>query len=248
MYKASKIISLPVISLYESEYQGTIYNIVLDNKNHKCKFLYILNEEDNLEKVVNFNNIYLIGKNCVFIKNTNDIDLKSNYDFELSTLTSLINIPVYNLKGENLGTTKDIELNNKFNLENITLSSGATIPKTQVVNFSKTAILINDIIVNISKFKPKLATTKNYHCVNKIVILNNKTQTVKTNTSQPLSPTNNKIITDYKFLINRKLTQDIKTINGEIIAKKDTFIDKAIVNKASLHGKLIDLARYSKKN
>ena len=53
---------------------------------------------------------------------------------------------------------------------------------------------------------------------------------------------------DYKFLINRVITQDLKTINGEIIAKKDSLIDKSIVNRASLHGKLIELARYSKKN
>ena len=48
--------------------------------------------------------------------------------------------------------------------------------------------------------------------------------------------------------MDRTIVQDIKTINGEIIAKKDSLIDKTIVNKASLHGKLIELARYSKKN
>ena len=245
MYKISKIISLPVISLYESEYQGTIYNIVFDNKTQKCKFLYLLDNDDNIEKIVNLNNIYLIGKNCVFIKNNSCIDLKSNYDLETNNLTSLINISVYNMKGECLGLTKDIELDDKLNIQTITLANGTSLPHTQIVNFSKTAILVNDIVVNISKFKPKTITTKNYNCVNKIVILNKEEPKPINNTS---NKSNNKIITDYKFLINRVITQDLKTINGEIIAKKDSLIDKSIVNRASLHGKLIELARYSKKN
>ena len=248
MYKISKIISLPVISLYESEYQGTIYNIVFDNKCNKCKFLYILNDDDNIEKIINLNDIYLVGKNCIFIKNTSCIDLKTNFDMELKQFTPLINIPVYNMKGENIGLSKDVELDDKFNIQNITLTSGTIIPQNQIFNFSKTAIIVNDIVVNISKFKPKLVSTKNYNCVNNIVILNNKEPITRRNTPLKQTHNNNKIITDYRFLMDRTIVQDIKTINGEIIAKKDSLIDKTIVNKASLHGKLIELARYSKKN
>ena len=50
MYKISEIISLPVITLYESEFQGTAYNIIFDCKTQKCKFLSIINDEDELEK------------------------------------------------------------------------------------------------------------------------------------------------------------------------------------------------------
>jgi sporulation protein YlmC with PRC-barrel domain len=171
MYKISKIISLPIISLYESEYQGTIYNIVFDCKSQKCKFIYLLNEEDNIEKIISFSDIYTIGKHCIFIKNNSCLILKSNCDYLINNLTSLINLPVYNMKGDNIGTTKDIELDEKFDLQNIILSNGTSIPRTQIINFGKTTILVNDIIVNIAKFKPKLKTIKPYNCPSKVIIL-----------------------------------------------------------------------------
>ena len=59
--------------------------------------------------------------------------------------------------------------------------------------------------------------------------------------------TNNKIITDYRFLINRTITHDILALNGELIAKQNSKVTKEIINKASLYGKLMEVARYSKK-
>ena len=60
------------------------------------------------------------------------------------------------------------------------------------------------------------------------------------------TPPSNKIITDFRFLIGRYLSQDIVAFNGELIAKKDAVITKDIVNKASSYGKLVEIARYSK--
>ena len=154
------------------------------------------------------------------------------------------------MKGDNIGTAKDIELDDKFDLQNIILNNGTTVPKTQIINFGKTTILVNDIVVNIAKFKPKIKTIKPYNSPNRVIILKNNLSDITKNTkSKPITNNqNNKIITDYKFLMNRIISQDIISYNGEVIAKKGSCIDKSIVNKASLYGKLIELARYSKKN
>ena len=72
-----------------------------------------------------------------------------------------------------------------------------------------------------------------------------KSQNININQTQN-SNTNNKIITDFRFLIGRILSQDIIAINGELIAKKDAIVTKEIVNKASHFGKLVEIARYSK--
>ena len=58
--------------------------------------------------------------------------------------------------------------------------------------------------------------------------------------------TQNKIITDFRFLIGRILSQDVIALNGEMIARKDSIVTKDIVNKASSYGKLVEIARYSK--
>ncbi len=250
MYKISEIISSPVISLYESEFQGTIYNIIFDCKTQKCKFICLLNEEDNIEKVVNINDIYKVGPNCVFIKNTSCIELKSNYDYLTCNYSSLINLPIYNISGENLGIVLDIELNDNFNLEKFYLNNGKELEYNKLFNLGKSTILISDTTVNITKFKPKLKSISNKQCENKVIILSD-TQSFTNNinsTSKPPLKQNNKIITDYRFLINRTITQDILALNGELVAKQNSKITKEIINKASLLGKLMEVARYSKKN
>ncbi len=250
MYKISEIISLPVITLYESEFQGTAYNIIFDCKTQKCKFLCLLNEEDNIEKVVNIDDIYKIGTHCIFIKNTSCIELKSNYDYLACNYSSLINLPIYSLNGENVGTTLDIELDNRFNLEKIHLNNGNILDKNTLVNIGKSTILISDTNVNISKFKPKLKPAPKKDCPNKVIILSELEEINNTNIPYQNNIENkqqSRIITDYRFLINRKITKDILALNGEIIAKQNSKVTKEIINKASLYGKLMEIARYSKK-
>lgn len=251
MYKISEIISSPVISLYESEFQGTIYNIIFDCKTLKCKFLCVLNEEDNIEKFIDLNNIYKVGKNCVFIKNISLIELKSNFDYHVCNHSSLINLPIYDLNGNYIGIVSDIELDNKFNLEKIYLNNEQFIEHNKLLNFGKTIILISDISINLTKFKPKLKTINKNQNSNKVIILS-QSPTFTTNPKLSYNATqnnqNNKIITDYHFLINRTITKDILALNGELVAKQNSKITKEIINKASLYGKLIEVARHSKKN
>ena len=73
MYKISDIISTPVISLYEGEHIGIIYNIMFDYRQKKCNFACILNENDNIPRLIKFKDIFKIGNDCIFIKNTSFI-------------------------------------------------------------------------------------------------------------------------------------------------------------------------------
>jgi len=241
MYKISEIISSPVISLYESENQGIIYNVVFDLKTLKGKFFNLLNEKDNLEKVIEVNEIYKIGKNCLLIKNSSSIELKSNFDYLDCNCASIINLPIYNLNGELIGTSKDCTVDDKFNILKIILNNGDIIEKEKIINVGKSIILTNNTSINIHKFKPKLKisnTKKNND--KKVIILDTQKDETKAIKS-------NKIITDYRFLIGRTLDQDIISINGEILAKKGSIINNDMVKKASLYGKLVELARFSKK-
>ena len=110
---------------------------------------------------------------------------------------------------------------------------------------SKSIILINKTSINISKFKPKQKTRNNTISDNTISILSPPTQ--KHPDPELINNSTNKIITDFRFLIGRKLNKDIIAINGEIIAKSGNIISKETVHKASLYGKLAEITRYSKK-
>jgi len=240
MNKISNIISMPIISIYEGKCIGIAYNIAFDFKLKKCKYVLILDDNENTMSVLNFKDIYSIGKDCIFIKNTTLLTLQENFSKELEDYKSLINYKTYNLKGEYLGKVQDIEINNLYKITQIYLDNGQTIKSNSIANIGNIILTSNESI-KINKFKPQLNSVYNStsKVQDKVVILSNFSQ-LKTENQ-------NKIITDFRFLIGRILSKDIIAINGEMIAKNGSIITKDIVNKASFYGKLVEVARYSDK-
>lgn len=247
MFKVSDIISTPVISLYESEFQGIIYNIMFDFKNKKCKYLCVLNEDDGMQKILKVNDIYQIGNECIFIKNDSVLELECIYDIEMINYNNPLNLRAYDMNGKFLGTSSDIILDAKFNIQSIVLNTGENIKINEIFNLGKSALLVNNPNVNIAKFKPKQKTFPNKSNENKVVILSKPEEKVALSTNNTNNTTINKIITDFRFLVGRVLHKDIVAINGEMIAKTGATITKDIVNKASFYGKLAEIARYSNK-
>lgn len=244
MYKISEIISMPVISLYESEFQGIVYNIVFDTKTKKVKQLCILNENDGIKRLLNVKDIYIIGKDCIFVKHKAMLELECSNDNVLNKYVSILNLPVYNLDGELLGKSTDIEINTKYNITNIVLADNNKINSSNIINIGKTTILTHDKSVKISTFRPRLKTIPTTLNDSKVILLSSisKKENINNN-SHNISQ--NKVVTNPSYLTGRILTQDIVALNGELIAKKNSIINKDIVVKASLHGKLIEIYRYS---
>ena len=237
MYKISDIISRPVISLYEGEHIGIIYNIMFDYRQKKCNFACILNENDNIPRLIKFKDIFKIGNDCIFIKNLTCLDLETNCEKEMEENTNPINLKVYNLSCEFLGTSHDIIVDDNFRISQIVLNNGKIIERNDILNIGKSTIIVGSD-VSIQKFKPVVKSIKIQNSPKKVMILSDFINS-ETNTQ-------NKIITDFRFLIGRILSQDVIALNGEMIARKDSIVTKDIVNKASSYGKLVEIARYSK--
>ena len=237
MYKISDIISTPVISLYEGEHRGIIYNIMFAYRQKKCNFACILNENDNIPRLIKFKDIFKIGNDCIFIKNLTCLDLETNCEKEMEENTNPINLKVYNLSCEFLGTSHDIIVDDNFRISQIVLNNGKIIERNDILNIGKSTIIVGSD-VSIQKFKPVVKSIKIQNSPKKVMILSDFINS-ETNTQ-------NKIITDFRFLIGRILSQDVIALNGEMIARKDSIVTKDIVNKASSYGKLVEIARYSK--
>ncbi len=237
MKNLSEIISTTVVSLYESEYLGVIFNITFDYRQKKCKYACILNEEKNLLQVINFSDIYKVGKECVLIKNLSALELQTNHDKEFEKCRNPLNLPVYTIDGEYKGNSADMELDDEYNIINLVLNNGEKIASSKIINIGS-IILISDKKINIAKFRPqrKLPTTIETRS-DVVTIL----EPPKENSVPPT-----KLTTDARFLIGRIINKDIISINGEILAKKGMQITQSLLIKASLYGKLVELARYSK--
>lgn len=235
MKKLSQIISSTVISLFESEEVGIVYDAIFDYKTKKCKYVCILNEESNIIYSLNYQNVVSFGKDCTYIKNSSALELLDNLALECSTKKTPLNQKIYTLEGDYLGTCRDIEIDEDGNLINLILED-FTIGKNKIINIGSVIIVGNEN-VKIAKFKP---TTKiksnNTPSKDKVVILSEPT-------SQPTQP-QNKIITDSRFLLGRKVDKDIIATNGEIIARAGATITKGILACASSYGKLIEVTRH----
>lgn len=240
MNKVSEIISTPVISLYEGEYIGIIYNIIFDYKQKKCNYACVLDEKDNIPQIIKFKDIYKIGSQCVFIKNKSFLNLFTNCEKELETCGNPINLKVYNLNCEYVGTSHDVIIDDNFRMDKIILNNGKILEKDEVFNIGKSTIIIGQNNISVQKLKPITKSIKIQNKEKKVMILSDY---IKKDTPTPQS---NKIITDFRFLIGRVLSQDIIALNGEMIARKNSVVTKDIVSKASLYGKLVEIARYSK--
>lgn len=235
MNKVSKLISSTIISLFESNEVGIVYNIVFDPKTRKCKYILVLDEENNIIYNLKFTDIVNFGSDCAYIKNMSKMELWSNFDYS-KTATSPLNKKVYDIGGKYVGSCIDAEIDDSGNIENIILES-MVVPSSKIINFGS-VIIVGDSKVNINKYKPssniKTACPKEDK---RVKILDNETS--ESNFPQ------NKIITDSRFLIGRKIIQDILAFNGELIARSGATITKDILNRASNYGKLVEVARYS---
>lgn len=246
MKKISNIISMPTISIYESEYIGIVYNLMFNSRTYKCEYVSIFNDEETIPTIIKFNNLFQIGKHCVFIKNKDCLELQNNQDLILNNCINPLNLKTYDISGNFLGITKDIVLKND-SIYQIILNNDNVINSKDIFNIGKNTIIIkNANSIKLSKFKPNKIKLPKIQEDTKISIATpSSLQQLKVTPIEKSS--NNKLITDINFLLNRIIEKDILSYNGEIIAKNGTKITKDIVNKASQYGKLIEIARYSRK-
>lgn len=238
MYKVSNIISMPVLSIYESEYCGIVYNVLIDYKSKKIKYISILNENDNIPRIINIEYLYKIGNECIFIKNKENLSLEINHEEELKKYYNPINLIAYDLDGKNLGIVNDAIFNNKNKINEFIINN-KIYKIEEILNIGESAILVYNKKIDIKKFQPKQEI--------EIPLKNEKIVTI-TNSPNKINQEdniNNKIITDFRFLLGRRLNKDIIALNGEIITRSGTIITKEIINKASYYGKLVEIARYS---
>ncbi len=237
MTKLSQLISLPVFSIYEGKLEGTIENALLNAENNKIEFLLVYNEEDNLKKLVAFNEIYSISESGIAVKNSAFLNLYESMELKSCKCYNPINTMVFKVDGSYLGKVTDV-----------------VISKNKVTSF-----LINDIETDIKEvlsfnnsltlIKSKLGQRASAFKLPEI-----KTKVLDTKVSiQSPSPTRNQMVitpkravVNYSFLINRHVTKDILSTTGEVLLKRDTLVTLGVINLAKQFGKLKELTLFSK--
>ena len=236
MNKLSQLISLPIINIYDAKIEGFVENIYINKDTKKIEQLIVYDEDYDAYKTILFAQIYKIGNDAIFIRNSSMITLSENLEPLPRNLVSPINAHCYNFDGKYLGKLEDLHF--EGNTINYLLINGKQYAvKTAITINNKLLLLSSEKQVSIKNFRP--------HRRKKTLISSSL------NTNEPVVNILNsfapiKQITNYNFLLNRVITQDIKNSSGEIIANKDTIITIKTINKLRRYGKLKELVLYSK--
>lgn len=252
----------PVISLYESNVEGYVKNVVFDKYLKKMKYLVLF--EDNEfqdEKMIEISKIYNFGENAIIIKNNSALELKKE---EVLEIQNHINCKVFTTLGEFIGIISNVEINEKtFIAENIILTNNKKLTPNQFLSFGQDVFILQneDKQIKISNIKKKdILRSNKISSLNttvsiqpQISITPGNTIALNTTIQQPNLKTTNsgatipkRIFTNNtEFLLGRKTTKTIYSSNNEIIVKKNMNINEKVIQQAILFNKLRELAIYS---
>lgn len=235
MLKVSNIISSYVVSVYNGQIEGVVSNILFNEKK-RAKYL-IISQNDEQFLVLDTAKIYKIGDGAVIVKNSNALDLMASKELEIKNCFSPINSIVVSLNGNFLGYVSDIELDEKLNMKNFVVREGEVINLNNIINISDSAI-----IISTDEKKPKLG---NFKEKSKIQISLNNSNEIVNILEKPDTILPNRTVTNYNFLINRKVSKNILNFNGEVIIKENQIITSKILDIARINGKIRELTKYS---
>ncbi len=213
MFKATNIIGIQVISVYEGQVLGYVKNLIFSADYKKLKALVICDSKiEEKQYMLDVKNILNL-QDVLFVKNSTLLQVNA-----VQQDNSPINLPAFLLDGKKLGIVCDVILDDKFIVSTFETSE-------QNVN-------------NIAKISKDLIIFGNENC--KFKLCNCKPRTEKQKVVQTVNKNSNVI--NIPFLIGKKVVKDIFTFNNEIIIRNGSVVTEKIIQIAKVNGKLRELA------
>ena len=206
MIYASDIIGKKVISLYESNFVGTISNLYLNKNKTKINIFELITPNE--EKVFfDLSSTYSLGENITIKSNTS---LLRYEDIDFSTLCpQIINKEIYNELGDFLGNVVDIVLNDKFYPQQIIISKPNTSVTKEYENLldggvdNKNQIHSNYQNLPFNKNSDIIFTTLSIKKLNRIgnVIITSSKENFKFSNLKPKISLNNNLKNNKVYLL-----------------------------------------------
>ena len=241
----SEILSKPIISLYDGTNEGFVLNACFNKTLQKLKYLIVSgneNAEDEEIYLVDVSNVFDFGQDAIVIKNNGSLELCSNLD-DTYSLNNPINSIAFDTKGTRLGTVRDVILDDALNTTKFMINT-SEIDFNKLASFSEGTLLFqSENIVNVKKFRPSFKKSNTINDTPVKILSLPKMEDDKKYTLQ--EATIQRLTGNTSLLLGRKLTRQIQTQNGELIAKKDSRITPKIITTATHHQKLREIALYS---
>lgn len=262
--KLSEIIKKPVLFLYEAKLEGEITGALIRRSGKKLDYLVHEGEKKSLIKAAK---VLSYGKDAIAVMNDFCLISPSDVDRKRYILAGFGEL--YSSKGEKMGAIEDIEFDEGGVATSLKYSGGS-------VEFSKIARMNFDIAVCMEEGCPLIRKVapkkiKMYSTAQQVIIFDKEDKPPVEESEQSVSVTESvaedyedsetvydmrektsdehvphRIISDYGFLLGRKVTANIFSFNRELIVEEGEVITTKIVEKARKYGKLVELTLNSK--
>ena len=203
----------PVISLFESNIEGYVKNIIFDKQLKKVKYFVIF--EDNEfqdEKMLDVQKVYNFNHDAIIIKNNSCLELKKE---EIFGISNHINCKVYSTTGEYLGLIADIELNDDLTTNKVILSTKLELVPTEFLTFGQDIFIKQDQdnIIKLASIRKRESILKSISTLEtKVSIL----PTVKTlseeNTSNKIDLSNSSELPPQLPIFPEPTTEDLNQL------------------------------------
>ena len=236
------LLQKPIISIFDCKNIGTCTNLIF-NKNYKC--IYIETSYKDMKYFINVRDIVSAENDGILIKNLSNLLLNTSIDLEISNNFNISTAAIYLTNGTFMGNVKNILLDNKFYVSQIITDKDFQLEKNMIYNLSNEIILAKETQRknNRYKYKPKSMPKSNTIYESLIVSTNANSIPTQSKTRKDNLDTYSKNISK---ILNRQITKDIFTTNGEIIAKSGSKITKECLKRAKTFGKLYELIKFSR--
>lgn len=237
------ILSKPVISLYNGTNEGVVLSACFSEDLKKLNYLIIVSSTDSEaddELILSARDVFKFGSDAIMIKNNSCLQLKTNLD--AICFNNPINSTAYDMDGKLLGKVSDVIIDEQLAVEKLVIA-GKTLERAKLISHSLDTLIFKSVNakVSLSKFKPSATFISNVDNPVKIMQMGVEQKQDYANDRTQIS----RLTLNANLLLGRKITKNILSGNGELVAKSGATISSKIITMARTHQKLRELAIYS---
>lgn len=249
MQKASNLIGKEVISLYEAQSLGTVVSLVPDSNLRSIKYLCVFHDDndEDLRRYIPLTSAENLSADVITVKNMSaiidltDADVPSTYP---------ANLPVYSHCGKLLGKVTDLTLNGTA-VEEIIAEEFSFSPQ-KILSHSDKLIIVNCSERKIKLVPPREKAARAYAKADNPPALRLQEDADKTieaenpDVVETNAAEHEQSGEGYSFLLGKTITRAITLGESEQPLKEGDVVTPRALESAKRHGKLVQLALYSR--
>ncbi len=230
-----------VISISTARELGVVKGVYIEKATKSPFYLGI--EKEDTEKVLKIKDVFCHNDIITVLKDDMVESLEEAQRFAFVD----IGAEIYDVKAFRIGVLTDIKLT-PTSPNACLISKEYAVKMHKIVGLQSRIIIVNTQRKQLKKRLPSPQTMVLPKAEEQLALAASQSSVTPNEpiVHQAFSSPKEKVISNYNFLLGRRVLRDIVGINQELLVRKDTIITPRLIAQAKQIGKLIDLSLNSK--